>query len=88
MAYGDVAEWMKQELLLVSSDPGNGNGRCRRQAIGGRTCSTTATPEGDVAEWSNAPVSKTGMGKPIRGSNPLVSAHSLQILQHSFTLAL
>ena len=33
-----------------------------------------ASELGDVAEWSNAPVSKTGMGQPIRGSNPLVSA--------------
>lgn len=29
---------------------------------------------GDVAEWSNAPVSKTGIPQGIGGSNPPVSA--------------
>ena len=32
------------------------------------------TPRGEVAEWLNVPVSKTGVGQPTGGSNPPLSA--------------
>ncbi len=40
-----------------------------------RTLSPLRCQQGDVAERPNAPVLKTGDGKPSEGSNPSVSAH-------------
>ena len=36
-------------------------------------------PQGEVAEWSNAPVSKTGIPQGIEGSNPSLSEKSFDI---------
>ena len=40
----------------------------------------SALREGEVAEWSKAPVSKTGMGKPIESSNLSLSESQYGIL--------
>ena len=68
-----MAEWIKQEQFLVLSDSSE-MADADRQAIGGRTRSNTqllpcydARASGEVAEWSKAPVSKTGRGESLSG---------------------
>ena len=41
---------------------------------GGRHTLPRPQATGEVAEWSNAPVLKTGVGQPTVGSNPTLSA--------------